>query len=318
LARIVGADADPSPQEEQEVHVLYVHRNFPAQFGHIAAHLHEHHGFRCTFVSELPNAHINGIRRIQYQTQGAANEKTHYCSRAFENFTWHSHGVFEAMRAHPEIKPDLVVGHSGFGSTLFLRELYDCPIINFFEWYYRHDGSDSEFLRPFPKSGSQLDTLRSRTRDAMMLSDLQACTLGYSPTNWQRSRFPHEYQSKIETIFDGIDTTFWRPLGQRPGKIGEHVIPADKKIITYVSRGFETMRGFDVFLRVAQRICELRDDVVFLCIGDDSSHYADDSKRTGGKSLREHLMQQGEFDIRQPPAIAYLSSCVRVACVGMV
>jgi glycosyltransferase involved in cell wall biosynthesis len=113
----------------------------------------------------------------------------------------------------------------------------------------------------------------------MLLADLDACTLGYAPTNWQRSRFPHEYQYKLQTIFDGIDTTFWRTLKWReriPRRIAGKWLPRQKKVVTYVSRGFESMRGFDVFMRVAQRICSERSDVVFLCIGSDRAYYGED------------------------------------------
>lgn len=109
------------------MHVLYVHKNYPAQFGHLARHLIEHHGFRCTYVSERASPPPGPIRYLQYKVKGGATARTHYCSRTIENFTWHSIAVYETMKAHPEIKPDLVVGHSGFGSTLFLGELYDCP-----------------------------------------------------------------------------------------------------------------------------------------------------------------------------------------------
>ena len=99
------------------MHVLYVHKNFPAQFGHIAEHLIEHEGFRCTFISERKPQPGGRIRRIRYKARGGARAQTHHCSRSFENYVWQSHAVFQAMKAHPEVKPDLVVGHSGFGST---------------------------------------------------------------------------------------------------------------------------------------------------------------------------------------------------------
>src|SRR5262249_4130091 len=156
-------------------------------------------------------------------------------------------------------KPDLVVGHSGFGSTLFLADLYDAPIINYFEYYYHGRNSDMDFRPEFPVH--ELDVLRARTRNAMILLDLQTCAAGYSPTAWQRSLFPAEFQYKIETIFDGIDREFWYRRAV-PRRIGDRTIPTDTRIVTYVSRGFESMRGFDIFMRVAKRICDARRDVV--------------------------------------------------------
>jgi glycosyltransferase involved in cell wall biosynthesis len=247
-------------------------------------------------VSELPPGNFDGIERIQYRIAGGATKSTHYCSRTFENAVWHSHAVYEAMKARPDIKPDLVVGHSGFGSTLWLADLYpDTPIINYFEYYYRSKGSDLDFRPDFPVK--ELDVLRSRTRNAMILCDLQACTRGYCPTGYQRSLFPDEYQPKLEAIFDGIDTTIWHRKTDVPRQIAGHTIPADKKIVTYVSRGFESMRGFDVFMKVAKKICDARDDVVFLCVGSDRVCYGGDLNRIQANSYREYILSQDSYDL---------------------
>lgn len=277
------------------MHILFCHKNFPAQFGHIAGYLIKNHGFRCSFVSELPSGVVDGIERIQYKIQGGATKSTHYCSRTFENAVWHSHAVYEAMKARPDIKPDLVVGHSGFGSTVWLADLYDCPIINYFEYYYRSKGSDLDFRPDFPVK--PLDVLRSRSRNAMILLDLQTCTRGYAPTNYQRSLFPDEYQPKIEAIFDGIDTSIWKRNPEPPREIAGQKIPEDKKIVTYVSRGFESMRGFDVFMKVAKKICEARDDVIFLCVGSDRVCYGGDLNRIQEETYREHILKQDNYDL---------------------
>ncbi len=105
------------------MHVLFVHQNFPAQFGHIARAIARDKGWQSTVVCGNPTGTAEGPNIIQYELKGGATEKTHYCSRSFENAVAHCLGVFEACRQHRELRPDLVVGHSGFGSTLFLREL---------------------------------------------------------------------------------------------------------------------------------------------------------------------------------------------------
>jgi hypothetical protein len=44
----------------------------------------------------------------------------------------------------------------------------------------------------------ELKYLRSRSRNAMiLLDDLNNCQIGYCPTQFQKSRFPSEYDDKI-------------------------------------------------------------------------------------------------------------------------
>ena len=216
------------------MHILFVHKNFPAQFGHIARHLIDRHGYVCTFASEKPPAKWPGLERIQYAPPGGATKSTHFCSRTFENQVWHSQALFDALKARPDIQPDLIVGHCGFVSTLYLRELYDCPIINYFEFFYHTRDSDLDFRADLPTYGTA-ELLRARTRNAIILQELNDCDAGYSPTEFQRSQLPAEYRGKVSTIFDGIDTNLWKPIEDPPRRIGGWQLPSDKKIITYVS-----------------------------------------------------------------------------------
>ena len=278
------------------MHVLFVHRNFPAQFGHIAKFLTDKHNVRCTFISEKPPGKEGNFERIQYQPAGGARQQTHPSSRTFENQIWHTQAIFDQLRKRPDVKPDLIVGHSGFASTLFLRELYDCPIINYFEYFYRTRQSDMDFRSDLP--GPSVEAmLRARARNAMLLLDLENCDAGYSPTNWQRERLPQEFQHKLSTIFDGIDEHVWQPAASPQHKVGTWEIPTDKRVVTYVSRGMESMRGFDIFMRVAKRLCELRDDVVFYVVGEDRVAYGGDLRFTDGKSFKQWVLSQDDYDL---------------------
>jgi glycosyltransferase involved in cell wall biosynthesis len=277
------------------MHVLFVHPNFPAQFGHIGAYLAQRHGFRCSFVSQKPAGFGDGITRIQFQPKGGATEKTHYCSRTFENAIWQSHAVFEALKARPDIKPDLVVAHSGFLSTVFLRELYDCPIINYFEYFYRTVDSDLDFRPDF--RSPEINRLRARARNAVLLLDLEDCDLGYSPTNWQRERLPAAFHDKVQVVFDGIDTNIWRPRSDVPRVIGCQVVPPDTRIVTYVARGMESIRGFDIFMKVAKRLCDRRKDVIFVVVGEDRVAYGGDLEMIGVKSFKDWVLAQDNYDL---------------------
>ena len=292
------------------MHVLFVHQNFPAQFGHIARHLVQKLGWTCTFVSETPGGLVEGIRKIEYKLAGGATKQNHYCTRTFENCVWHSDGVYQALKKHPDVDPDLIVGHSGFGSTLFLRELYgDIPLINFFEYYYRaHDPlSDMDFRKDLAWQVPEVNYMRSYCRNAMILLDLQNCDTGYTPTGFQKSRFPAEYHSKVDVIFDGVDRSVYHahadelrpPVAQRTvRRIADTDIPPDTRVVTYVSRGFESMRGFDIFMRSAKLIAQRHPNVIFFVVGTDRIAYGGDENYIPGfKSFKDWVLAQDDYDL---------------------
>ena len=277
------------------MHILFVHQNFPAQFGHIARRLVREHGWQCTCLSRNSPGNSDGVNLIRYELKSGATEKTHYCTRSFANAVSHSHGVYEACRQHRELRPDLIVGHSGFGSTLFLRELYDCPIINYFEYYYRPHASDMDFRPEFPSQ--ELDILRSYCRNAMILLDLENCHAGYSPTIWQKSLLPARYADKVRVLFDGVDTDIWRRHSGLAREIGPHRIDSDTKIVTYVARGLESMRGFDIFMKLSKRIYQEMPNVLFVVVGADQVFYGGDLNYTKEKTFREHVLKQDEYNL---------------------
>lgn len=278
------------------MHVLFVHPNFPGQFGPFAFRLAATPGFRCTFVSQKRDEPFRGVRCVRYVTRGGATEKTHFCSRTFENSVWHAAGVHEALSRAGDVRPDLIVGHSGFGSTLFLRDLYPgVPVVNLFEYYYHPTNSDLDFRPDFPPRPA--DRVRAVSRNAMILLDLENCDRGYCPTAWQLGRFPAAYRPKLRTLFDGVDTTLWKPDPAAPRRVGRRDIPAGTKLVTYVSRGMESMRGFDIFMRAAKMVCDRRPDVVFVVVGQDRVCYGGDDRFTGGKTFKEWVLGQDRYDL---------------------
>lgn len=277
--------------------VLYVHQNFPAQFGHIAEHLVREKGWDCTFVSQTEPGTVAGIRKVRYEPRGGATAETHYFARTFENAVAHAHGVYEALKPlRTTIRPDLVVGHSGFGSTLFVPELFpDVPVLNLFEYYYHPHGSDLDFRPDWPPA--EQDVLRSRARNAMILLDLEQSAAGYTPTRFQHELLPEAYRPKVRLIHDGVDTSFWRPRFVDERLRGALRLPSDARVVTFVSRGLEAMRGFDIFMQVAKRVYESLHDVVFLVVGTDRVAYGGDLNRIEEPSFKEHVLARDTYDL---------------------
>lgn len=291
------------------MHVLYVHPNFPAQFGHVANAMAALPGWRATFVNQVTSGTVARVQCIQYKTVGGATSQNHFCTRTFENAVWQCDAVYQALKARPEIRPDLIVGHAGFGTTLFLPELYpNVPIINFGEYYYRPNDPDSDMTfrkdLPWPLNDAQLQ--RARCRNAMILLDLQNCATAYTPTQFQLSRFPSEYHHKMPVIFDGIDRSVYHgynqtlrpPISKRTTRtICGVEVPSTTRIVTYVSRGFESIRGFDIFLRASKLISQQFSDVVFIVVGSDRICYGGDDTYTEGKTFKQWALEREQPDL---------------------
>src|SRR5258708_1562145 len=122
-----------------DVHVLFVHRNFPAQFGYLAAELARRQGWTCTFVSETEPGEAAGIEKIQYRRSADGREHGYLLTRVIEEDVRHAAAVYERLKPlRDSLRPDLIVGHSGLGPTLFLPDLFPAtPLISYFEDFYQ-------------------------------------------------------------------------------------------------------------------------------------------------------------------------------------
>jgi glycosyltransferase involved in cell wall biosynthesis len=203
--------------------------------------------------------------------------------------------VFEALQVRPALRPDVVVAHGGRGApTLFLRDLLDCPIINYCEYYFATSHRDISYRIDLPPA--EPAPFFPRCINAPTLVSLVDCDAGYSATRWQKESFPKRFHSKIDVLFDGIDTELYRP-GPAPRRLQERSIPEGTKVVTFVSRGLESIRGFDLFMKVAGRIAGERPDVLFVVVGGEEIHYGWDKLHTGTPSFKEWVLSRGSYDL---------------------
>ncbi len=282
------------------MHVMFVHRSFPAQFGQVAEALGSRRGWRCTYVSKDAPSASGAIQHIRYQTSQAGGGRD-YLTQDFAYETKHAAAVYHALKPMRYlVRPDLIVGHAGFGSTLFLQELYpDTPIIDYFEYFHHPHGSAIDF-RP-DHLPSEQSTLRHRLQNASILLHLEYCTAGYSPTHFQHGLLPEAYRDKVRVIPDGVDTAVWRRLAEPvPSKDGT-------RIVTYVARGLESMRGFDIFMRTAKLIYERYPRVVFLVVGSDTVVYGSDRERITESTFKDHVLAQDAYDLDRIHFLGHVS-----------
>jgi glycosyltransferase involved in cell wall biosynthesis len=183
-------------------------------------------------------------------------------------------------------------------------------LISYFEDFYQPRRSAMAFRTDWPFS--EKDRLGARVVNATVLLDLEYCTAGYTPTRFQHGLLPTAYAGKVRVLHDGIDTNFWR----RRENIPPRSAFSSPRIVTYVSRGLETLRGFDIFMKIAKRVYETYPDVVFLVVGGEEAAYGD-MKRLPEKSFKEHVLNQAHYDLRKIQFLGILAPEVLVQILTM-
>jgi glycosyltransferase involved in cell wall biosynthesis len=279
------------------VNVLFIHDAFPAQFGQLALELVRQRGWHCRFLvqslSSCPTPSAEMLKAVELHLVPKSAEH-----RTSDGIPWpqiYGHyldqcqTIHDTLKAMPHVRPDLVVAHGGRGApSLFLREVVNCPIIIYCEYYFATSHRDISYRIDLPPA--EPAPFFPRCINAPTLATLVDCDAGYSATQWQKQSFPKRFHEKIEVYFDGIDAELYSP-GPAARRIGERSIPAGTKVVTFASRGLESIRGFDLFMKVARRIAKARSDVIFVVAGGEEIHYGWDKLHTGAPSFKEWVLK---------------------------
>jgi glycosyltransferase involved in cell wall biosynthesis len=278
--------------------ILFVHRAFPAQFRYMAPLLARDPRNEVIFLTAVPEGQIPGVKKAVYRLTREAHPSTHTYLRGMENAILHGQA---ALRAANELKkrgfiPDLIVGHSGWGPTLFLADVFpQTPILCHFEWFYHSQGSSFGFDPKFPVSAD--NEAEIRVKNTPVLLDLTSCHAGITPTRWQHSRFPVEFRDKITVLHEGIDTEFFRPgatkdLCLQPLGLNLASLP---EIVTYVATGMGPLRGFPQFMEAISLLQRRRPQLHAVIVGEDRTEY--ENTLPDGKTYKQAMLEQFPFDL---------------------
>lgn len=271
---------------------LFIHQNFPGQYKNIVRHLVAR-GDQVVFLSQPNENRMAGVRLVAYRPARKVTPGVHHYIRDFEGGILNGQAVMRicgALKARG-FRPDIVVGHAGWGEISFVRDVWpDVPVLGYFEFYYRLEGSDVGFDPDFPATVD--DGPRLRAKNATTALALEAVDWGQTPTRWQWSRFPDHARRRITVLHEGIDTaqvapdpaaTFELPqagIGFRPGA----------PVVTYVARGLEPYRGFPSFMRALPAVLRRRPDAHVLIAGSDEISYG--RRHPSGRSYVQVMLDE--------------------------
>lgn len=275
-----------------------MHPNFPAQFRHLATALAKNSKNRVVFGTKRKEGAIQGVSKAIYTPSRQARPETHHYVRNLENAVLQGQAVYrlaEQLKKERFI-PNVVYGHSGWGPTLFIKDIFPkAELLCFFEWFYHAHGTDADFDPKEPLTAD--DEARIRIKNTPILTDLYSCDRGLCPTYWQRQQFPPEFHSKLTVRHDGVDTNYFQP---KPGaklvlKKGELDLSEVDEIVTYVARGMEPYRGFPQFMEAVSILLKKRPHCHVVIVGEERVAYG--RSLPDGKSYKQLMLETFDYDL---------------------
>ena len=285
--------------------ILFVHMNFPAQFRNLAGFLGRDSQNEVVFaaMNENPGWDIPGVRKAVFVRDATIFPEGHAINAKFWDASCRASG---ALRLAVELRrqgfvPDIICGHSGWGPTMYLRDVFpEAAFVGYFEWFYDTASADMRFSGKPLSLGARMEV---RSNNIPILMDLAGCTHGICPTRWQLEQFPLEFRSKISVIHDGVDTDYFSPEPAVRLALPGLDLSGATEIVTYATRGMEPYRGFPQFLEAAVEVVKQRPGCHVVIGGNDSSHYGPPPEP--GKTWKEVLVERLQPD---PERIHFVGS----------
>lgn len=257
--------------------ILFLHQNFPGQFLHLAPEL-ARRGHECVALTDSSNTRAGGVPILRYRHE--AEKVDPAATRLGRNYTTMSdRGVTVARACHRLRRekgyvPDVILGHSGWGETLFLKEVWpEAKLLVYAEFYYRGLGADVGFDPEFQVAGFDQQMI-AQGRAAHLGQSLIHADAGLVPTQWQASTFPPVLRQMLTVIHDGVDTATLHPDPAAQVVLPDgRILRAGDEVLTFVNRNLEPYRGYHIFMRALPEVLAARPDAQVVIVGGDEVSY---------------------------------------------
>ena len=284
------------------MNVLFVHNNFPAHFRFLAETLSAQ-GHRCVAIASHTGRGVQGVTLARWQARRGSTPGLFDPATRAEADLIRGYAAAESAVALKQqgFVPDLVIGHPGWGETLFLRDIFPgARQILHGEFYYRATGADSgfdpEFDAPEIHKGFRVHAKNATLALAYLDADRIVC-----PTEFQASLLPSLLRPRATVIHEGVDTG---RIDRKAGAVftlgNARVLDRSTPVITFINRRFEPLRGFHIFMRALPKVLAAIANVHVLLIGaDDADVYG--VRPIGGGTWKQRLLEEmkGRLDARR-------------------
>ncbi|HWE34973.1 MAG TPA: glycosyltransferase [Isosphaeraceae bacterium] len=277
--------------DQDPLHLLCVEPRFPGRLGAVADWLVRARGFRCHFYCATtepkafwPPSVGQGLDVVSYKVGGVAREASVAWSRNLERSLCYAYGCWEALDARRPRPVDAVLGRSAdLGSTLFVPVYAPgAPVVNLFDYFFPPRAGDLADEAGPDTPPAYYHWRRAST--AVDLLDLENGVTPWTTSAWQRDLYPPEYRDDFVVLHDGVDHRRFRPRPPgSPRSVAGRAIPEGTRVVSFIARSLDRLRGFDRFLALSNLLLKARADVICIAVGDpvvrrglDVTHYNQD------------------------------------------
>ena len=287
--------------------ILFVHQNAPGQFRHLAPYLARDPANQVVFLTEGKRGGFGAVRWLGYAAPAPASAGIHHYLRRAELSVRRGQAVARACLAlqREGFEPDLIIGHPGWGETMFLRDILPrTPILSYCELFYRSEGQDTDYI---PEARIDLDgRCRIRAWNAELLTALNTMDHGLSPTRWQRDQHPSVFHDRIAVIHDGVDMSEVAPQSTARFDVpnGPSFVVGDE-LITFVARDLEPIRGFAMLMHALPELLRRRPGAHIVICGSDGVSYG--RPPPDGRTWRETMSSGVPLDMARVHFVGKLS-----------
>jgi glycosyltransferase involved in cell wall biosynthesis len=249
--------------------ILFIHSNFPGQFGFIAEALMAR-GDRVAAVAAHTAQGIPGVTMARWRTGRGTTPGIMQLAVRAEADLIRGRAAVEAMVKLRDdgFDPAVIVGHPGWGETLFAAEIFPkARQILHAEFYYNPTGGDVGFDPEFGEPSFD-DHLRIRAKNGgLALAYAQAEAL-VCPTPFQRNQLPVGFRDRAHLIHEGVDVDVATPDPSTVVRMPDgRSFSRGKPVITFINRKFEPLRGYHIFMRALPKLLAEVPDAEVVLIG---------------------------------------------------
>ena len=274
---------------------VFVHQNCPGQYLHYIRELLRRNRHEVFFITGANANEIPGLRKLSYLPSMGSTPGIQINAVEFESAMIRAQAAYGMAVKLSDLgmRPDVVIGHNGWGEMLHIADVWpDVPRIGYFEFFYHTHGLDVDFDPEFPMATEA--RARIRVKNAVNLLGLEACTVGQTPTEFQRSTYPAWARDKIRLIPEGAPLDACHPdtkaVFRLPGMRRSWQSSGPRRLVTFVARNLEPYRGVHIMLRALPALLAARPDLDVVMVGGDGVSYG--ALPPGGGSWKDVFLAE--------------------------